>query len=327
MDQTIHPLRSCLAEFERTALSRHGRIPNFEAIEAVGRKLRDKQEPISFEDLQELFVACRQHNWWFEEYWDLPKTHGVLGLSFPFRDFDRTVEEQGIEELLRELKNIEIVSIVLRFVRPDSYGILSPPVQRVINVNWGSNAVKTYTNFLGNLRQITRRFRFARVADADMALWVLHAKCFGGESGSLEYRKFYARDPFLLRLRARNLLDPFRDLPLSVLAGGIRRMRPDLAVVMACYLFEIAVRAKARDLGCLWKGEHTLSDVLIDLKKQQVVDRSTLHRWYEMKEIRRNLFHFDKTPTPRQSQKLLNEIETIENSLPRMRLRQGRYFD
>jgi hypothetical protein len=324
MGYKVHPLRSCLEEFEKTALARHSRVPDFEAIEAVGSRLRDKQNPLTFENLRELFQACRQSNWWFEEYWEPSQKHGVLGLSFPLRDFDRTVEEQGIEELLSELKNIEVVSIILRFARPDSYGILSPPVQRILNVSWGSNAAKTYLNFLENLRQIRRRVGFDRAADADMALWVLHAKCFGGEPGSLEFRKYYTSDPFLLRLRAENLISPFRDLPPSVFTRGMRRVRRDLAAVMACYLFEIAVRAKARDLGCLWKGESTLYEVLSDLKKRRKVDSSTLDRWYKMKEVRKNLFHFDRKPTSGQTQKLLNEIEAIERSLPNIRLGQGK---
>jgi hypothetical protein len=324
MGYKVHPLRSCLEEFEKTALARHSRVPDFEAIEAVGSRLRDKQNPLAFEDLRELFHACHQGNWWFDEYWEPPQKQGVLGLSFPLRDFDRTVEEQGIEELLSEIKNIEVVSIILRFVRPDSYGILSPPVQRVLNVSWGSNATKTYLNFLENLRQIRRRVGFDRVADVDMALWVLHAKCFGGEQGSLEFRKYYTSDPFLLRLRAKNLISPFRDLPPSVFTRSVRRVRRDLAVVMACYLFEIAVRAKARDLGCLWKGANPLSEVLIDLKKRRKIDPLTLDRWYKMKEVRTNLFHFDRKPTSAQTQKLLNEIEAIERSLPNIRLSQGK---
>ncbi|MCA9421599.1 MAG: hypothetical protein KC592_11290 [Nitrospira sp.] len=316
MNHQVNLLLECLQQFQDTAFSRHDRVPDFKAIESVGNRLKEKY-PIAFEDLQELFFACRDKNWWFEDYWELPQKNGPLEFSFQFCDLDETVEEQGIQELLSELKQIELVSIVLRFVRPDQYGILSPPVQRVLNVNWGSNAVETYLNYLRNLRKVQQEIGFDSVAEADMALWVLHAKCFGGEAVNKRFLEFFDTDPLLLSLRAQNLLGPFGKLPASVFARALETVRADLAAVVACYLFEIAIREKAKSLGSLWSGENELRIVLRNLKGK--VDRQTSDRWYKLKEIRNELFHKNKKPSPIQTKDLIAEIEGIEKSLKDIR--------
>lgn len=155
-----------------------------DAIEAVGKSLREII-PITYENLAGLFEAADQHWGWFSQYWHAPSQIGPLRLSFEFGDLDERNERQAIRELLEEIKHIELVSIILRFIRPDQYGILSPPVERVLNVRWGSDAVETYVNYLRDLRAIRREVGFSRVADADMALWVLHAKCFGVNQGTI----------------------------------------------------------------------------------------------------------------------------------------------
>ena len=156
------------------------------AIEDAGKKLINKTT-LTFQDLEEFVTKAKQH-WWFASFWEFPKKDGQISLSHRFRELEPRNEKQVIEELLHQIKQIELVSIVLRFVRPDDYGILSPPVERILNVNWGNDAVETYCNYLGDLRAVRREVRFSRVADADMALWVLHAKCFAKEQGDHEVR-------------------------------------------------------------------------------------------------------------------------------------------
>lgn len=317
MNDNLHPLRLCLNDFDRTAQALHNTIPNFEAVELMGERLRETF-PIRFSDLHVLFQACQQNNWWFDKYWDLPTKTGPLGLSIPFGELDAGVEAQVIRELLEDLKHIELVSIVLRFVRPDQYGILSPPVQQVLNVSWGSDAVQTYVNYLQNVRELQAEVGFDRVADVDKALWVLHAKCFGRVSGGHELRMYYTSDPKLLGIRAKNLLGPFRDLAPSVLARAMKDVRGDLAAVLSCYLFEVAIRAKARNAGIPYSGDEKLDDVLRRLGES--VDRHTLDRWHVMKQIRNNVFHHDKRPDSNQTDRLIREIESIERSLPNVRL-------
>ena len=70
------------------------------------------------------FCNTEEH-WWFGSFWNLPKKEGQLRLSYRFCELDKDNEREFTEELLREVKQIELVTILLRFVRPDRYGILS----------------------------------------------------------------------------------------------------------------------------------------------------------------------------------------------------------
>jgi len=304
-----HFLQACLEQFQETAFSRHRRSPDFSAIEAVGQQLREA-DPLTFEALRQLFQACRAHHWWFEEYWDPPERTGPLSVSFLLSHFNEQTEKQGIRELLNELKHIELVSIVLRFVRPDRYGILSPPVQRILNVAWGSDAVETYLNYLRNLHELQRAIGFKTAAETDMSLWVLHAKCFGGEAQNRQFLEFYNSDPQLLDLRAQNLLGPFQRLPKSIFAKALLAVRSDLAAVVACYLFEIAVRTHAQHLGVYSQGEIPLAMVLKDLRGR--IGRPVLRHWHSLKKIRNDLFHHDKQPSIPQINEVINAIESIE---------------
>lgn len=48
-----------------------------------------------------------------------------MRLSYRFCELDKDNEREFPEELLRKVKQIELVTILLRFVRPDRYGTLS----------------------------------------------------------------------------------------------------------------------------------------------------------------------------------------------------------
>lgn len=309
-----HPLKQCLIEFQKTGFSRHGKYPNFEAIELVGEGLREEL-PLTFEAVHKLLSTAKDH-WWFAKYWDLPREEvGPLGLTYAFCDLNERNESQVIEELLTDLKHIELVSVILRFVRPDQFGVLSPPVQRILNVTWGSDAVKTYRNYLKNLREIRAEVDFRRVADADMALWVLHAKVFGGEPSGREFRQYYDTDPLLLRIRAENVIGPFGKIPLLPLVRAMQSERSDLAGVAACYLFEIAIRKWAKQLGRKYEGGIKLAEVLDDLIKNGEINRDSLYRWKRLKRVRDDLLHKNIKPEKMQIDEILREIEVIAKTL------------
>lgn len=311
---SLHPLETCLRDFKKTGFNRHGKEPDFPAIELAGKELRDKY-PVTFDDIRKLLNIAKDH-WWFAEYWDIPRGgNDSLSVQFRFCDLDEKNEGAVIQELLSSFRHIELVSILLRLVRPDQYGILSPPVQRILNVSWGSDAAETYVNYLQNLREIRRKIGFNRVADADMALWVLHAKVFGGEQGGRELREYYDNDEHLLKLRAENIMRPFQAIPLLPLAMAMESRRSDMAAVTACYLFEVAVREKARSVGEAYGGGIKLSEVLDGLRSQ-----IGIKRWRLMKRIRDNLFHKNIRPSRSEVQDLLKEIEFIQKSLPDVKL-------
>jgi hypothetical protein len=69
-----------------------------------------------------------------------------------------------------------LVSILLRFIFPEHYGVYSPPVLHISGTERGKNEVDDYINYLNVLRsilniyEIRERYKVKRVADVDMLL-------------------------------------------------------------------------------------------------------------------------------------------------------------
>ena len=129
--------------------------------------------------------------WDFNDFWTIPpirilrrnlkKTRGL------FRELPHK-EAHAIEVLYDILKNIEVVSVVLRFIDPYNYGIISPPVRYTIRQGPGKNYVDEYLEFLRILRHYKEAYEISRIADVDIALWILSQKCIlPGTSGCANY--------------------------------------------------------------------------------------------------------------------------------------------
>ena len=148
-----HYLVRCLKQFEEVSRTKYdGKSFNLEAIEDDVRTLRQARRKLKVSDLESF---RNKDHWWFERYWVLPSSTDVdprlEDKTFDFHQLSKnnedTHKEQAvINDLLSAFRSIELVSIILRFIRPESFGILSPPVERVLDVRRGSGAVETYMN-------------------------------------------------------------------------------------------------------------------------------------------------------------------------------------
>ena len=141
-------LQACLSAFGEVSEKKYGRPFNFRAIEISVNHLRGKK-PLTYTDLQ--YFESSEH-WWFKDYWAFPPQDRIASAlkdrRFNFWQLPKK-ETQTLRDLLDAFKSIELVSIILRFVRPEHYGIISPPVERVLDVRRGSDAVETYLNYTG----------------------------------------------------------------------------------------------------------------------------------------------------------------------------------
>ena len=137
------------------------------------------------------------------------------------------------------LKFIENVSVVLRYVNPLQYGIISPPVEKVLEVRRGRTEVETYLNYLRDIRDVRDHHGLARAADADMALWVVQERILSSYRDHDLLREFRG-DLFLRRRRAVNLLaglgDAAQDDDLPALAKALVDIHPTLAATIAAGL-------------------------------------------------------------------------------------------
>jgi len=214
--------------------------------------------------------------------------------------------EKDVIALLYEVfRSIELVSIILRFIKPENYGIISPPVERILDVRRGSDAKETYINYLNDLRRIKAHYGFIRVADVDMALWVVHEKCYG-EPKDADVMRAYHSDGFLLQLRAKNLMDHFfEQYSYTDLAKALAPFNPRLAAQIGGIAFERMVREVAAVFGENYVDKD-LKTLIDDLRSDRAIDDLTNGQWHKARRVRNKAIHGKSDPTPNELYSLLN---------------------
>lgn len=317
-------LLTCLKSFREISEKRYGIAFDLRAIERSVSHLRDQRKALTCSDLR--YFESPEH-WWFEKFWVFPPEHHISPAlqrtTFNFWQLPRN-ERKVIEALLDVFKSVELVSIILRFIRPEHYGIISPPVERVLDVRRGNDAVETYLNYTVDLRAIREHYLFERTADADMALWVLHEKCFGNLQDQA-IKHAYDTDAFMIRLRAKNLVASLAGLSDAQLAQGLEEVRPDLAVLIGCYRLELQIREVAEIFGVTPVGSGLDIDKLIDcLPNLGGVNAVRRENWRRLMRVRNGLFHAGRQPTDKQRNDLIREVVQLGVDLPCFRLERSK---
>ncbi len=238
-------LHRCLDLFGETMEKRYGRRPDYAGLEHVLDPVRQGTRPFSFRDLETI-----QHPKYgdFRQFWRFP-SEGDIARETGWDPLSRLIQRLPLDEetTLRRLhaafKYVQSVSVVLRFVRPDQYGIISSPVEKVLEVRRGATEVETYLHYLKDLRDVRDHYGFERAADADMALWVLQERVL------LTYRDpdllaAYRADSWLQERRSLNLLAEMGDMddPLEM-ARALADVSRTPAAMLAATEFERRLRA------------------------------------------------------------------------------------
>lgn len=184
-------LKKCFACADDTFENKFGRVPDFNSIESLCSSIKNTEKALSYKILEGL---TDKRHWNFKDYWiipdqsdlekDLKKTRGIF-LNLPKN------EKNTIEVLYKIFKNIEVVSIVMRFIDSENYGIISPPVRYALKLFPKKNYVEEYLDYLSSLRNFAEEYKFDKVADADIALWSLVEKCVIPKDSSCENYKRY----------------------------------------------------------------------------------------------------------------------------------------
>ena len=184
-------LKKCLGCMKQTYTKKFGRKFQFSNMESIFDRLKGTSNPLTYGMVKRL--TSRKY-WIFENYWlvpsfwklwkDLKKTKGL------FQELPEN--EQNATEVLYDIfKNIEVASIILRFIDPQNFGVISPPVRYALRQSAKETYVEEYLDYLSTLRSYAAEYGFERVADADMALWALMENCvIPGNSSCDNFRGF-----------------------------------------------------------------------------------------------------------------------------------------
>jgi len=185
--------------------------PKMKELEDIFKPLKDGEETFSLKHLK-ILIDKENRYWKFLDWWRMPaiKKKEIEDIEHIFENLQHK-DKLVIEELFKRLKNIEIVSCILRFVDPNNYGILSSPVECLLYVK-GKEPIEKYLLYLENLDELKNEYQFTRIADVDMALWTLARILYSSSLKDVpKYKKIYDlyrnKPNALKRIMARNALE------------------------------------------------------------------------------------------------------------------------
>ena len=202
---------------------------------------------------------------------------------------------ETLDALLQVFKNIEVVSVLLRFMVPEHCAILSPPVERLLQTRRLGSIQESYESYLADLRQIGTAHGLDRIADVDMALWTLQVGVLDGRLGGIiDERQLKSlgrnsrKDGILQRVRRRNMVEPLasEEHDWSELAEAFRERNVTLAAVLAGVELERRIRVwrdrasvttDTDDLYAVIDGLETDDDTKAQLHRARKVRNRAVH--------------------------------------------------
>ena len=193
-------------------------------------------------------------------------------------------ERATIKKLRSVFKTFEAVSVILRFLVPKHYGILSTPVEHLLGIQPARESIDRYLNYSSDLRAVRDKRAFATAAQVDQALWTLQLGVYGGRLEDVDQIKAaHTRDTFLRSIRVKNLADAlFEPMTRLDLAESLITHRLELASQLAALEFERAVRGYSK--------RSTAAD---DLSKviDQFAPAHALGEWQRCRALRNRAVH------------------------------------
>lgn len=256
MGESNFNLKKC---FECVALYqavKYGRQLIPEKIEKRFVKIRSGKAALSWRILKQL---KNSKTWIFDDYWVMPSRHDLIKTLHKAKKlFPVTAENEKdvIRNLCRIFKNIEVVSILLRFIDPVNYGVMSPPVKYAIQskLHSGWDYVGEYCEYLSLLREYKAEHGFARTADLETALWVLVEKCLRGKDIICDNLVRF-RDEFLTveeRLQMERYMEQDYQEKISMLEGEIKKYEQEKNELEDTYIEDLFKLEKEKtDMNCL----------------------------------------------------------------------------
>ena len=228
------------------------------------------------------------------DFWNLPKR-----------------EDKAIAALIDVFRQIEPASVVLRFIVPDHYGILSPPVETILGLGPYRRRRDRYKAYLRNLRALQEDRGLASAAMADMALWVLQVGVVDGLlRGHRDYemlQEAYKNDARLRAIQVGNLTARlFRDLSRADLAEALLATNAELAGQIAAIEFERSVK----DLATADPDE-SLREIVKRLRSDLRLDAEAAVRWTQAVMTRNRAIHPGIAPTEREVRELIKAMREV----------------
>ena len=299
-----------MADYLHTCLRLHGDLTellygkrqDLTAVEQASARIRSSRR-LTFDDIQ--LIADSPH-WNPRKFWRWPPAHEIeAALTQPW-DFWHLpkYEERIIPKLLEVFKFIEPVSVLLRFIVPEHYGILSPPVEKALEVVPAATPVAKYLHYLRDLRTLRDSRGFSTAAEVDMALWVLQRGVLSGIlPDSAPLAAAHAADTELRGIRCRNLAEGlFGEIARLDLAEALLPLNIQLAAEIAAIEFEREVGRFAHTTA-----DDDLRDVIRRLNDDGGINGVTHGQWQAARRLRNNALHANRVLSRQEVERLIAE--------------------
>ena len=293
----MHYLHTCCELLPELTARKYKRAQDLKEIEQHTAHIRSSCR-LTYDDLEVLkenrFLDVSMFGYW-------PTRDEIAcdleGRKFNFLDLPES-EEQVVQELQSVFHQIELVSVILRFVDPNNYGILSPPVERILGICSAEDHHEKYRLYVTNLRRVRDNVDgLAAAAQVDVALWVLSVGVLSeeleDESQCNRLRREYVSDLLLRTIRVENLTRHlFGDLRRGELAEALNRCSTNAAHELAGQIagieFEKSIKAILRTHR---ESREGLWSLVQDVCTQQRSARRNQTMWENAVEIRNRLIH------------------------------------
>ena len=242
-------LHACLDLHPRLTRIRYGREQNLDRIRVESNHVRSSRR-LTYEDVERIRNA---EIWNADQFGYWPSRTDVesrlTSTEWDLWNLPRK-EDEAIANLLSVFRQIELVSVILNFVVPKHYGIMSPPVEKVLAIGPFRRHTERYRAYSEILRELRDDRGFATAADVNMALWVLQVGVLDGLlKGTLsddEYeglREEHKQDSRLREIRVGNLTRQlFEDMDRLDLADALLATNVELAGQIAAIEFERSIK-------------------------------------------------------------------------------------
>jgi hypothetical protein len=308
-------LQPYLERFPEVCQANYGRTYSFRQIERRFEKLREGERWLVVKDVMTLFDPQMTP---YARHWNVPpekaldrelRTRRIL--LAPLAERSRVL----VQMLLEALHSLEIVSLILRFVHPERFGVFGTPVANILQAQ-GATATGMYAAFCEELREWQLNFHMESVAETEMAIWAFAeiSRAVLGEEAAQKAQQEFAACHWAQRRRAGNVLKPFFD---SYGALGLARILTDQASKLAGkiageeyerLLNAVSMKAYGKPLSSAKGAVHTVLDALLRDGRIQPGERTELSFVWE---TRNRAVHHRDTVAPEEVEVMIDRIERI----------------
>jgi hypothetical protein len=197
-------MQAFLKEFPNISERITGTRQDLEKVESLLSDARQTRT-VSADTLQ---TIEQTEHWNYPAWWPFFSQSFGEPISLPQSFLKSEDRKRAVDVLYDRLRHIEVVSVVLRFIFPEDFGIISPPVGYLLNLPSQRDHISYYMHYLDILGRLRDHGGLKRIADVDMALWTAS----NSQHELPAIAELMYRDEYFQEIRLKNIFAGLRGI-------------------------------------------------------------------------------------------------------------------